>query len=520
MAEGLYDLDWGTVMTAFSSSKVGSSARADLASVTYRVFVGNGDIVAPDDDTDVLAVKFVNVFEPLSTQTPTTPLWPVGAVVDAGRPTFKWRHNNTIGKDYPAFRLRVYKADGTTVVYDSGIRKAPPRQASGMYVWTAPLYANMVTDKGQIFATTNNYQWAVSMLDAKFTAFSSSETKKSFRLECSGVSGGISDYGSIEAKIKYFGPGKVSTAATSSLASLIRVQAFDTPDFTGDPAGEAYVSDVSDISSTTGMAVNARIIGLKPGTYYVRAFIDTNGDGKRQVWESWGYANYVGTESASVYNPKGLTVESGSPNVPCSAIYMEDCDSDNDGFPDVYEWDQNGNLTSVGPATGNTFFTEVNPDLLKAMKAYTSLNLETGGSSLAPVFRLMSAATSSVSGLKAANALLSSNPSSVENATDIAVVIESFSLEDGMTVRIDPAVSAASGGLLAVSTAPVAFNLELRHKATLADADWETVATVPLSLKANETLTLTGDDLAVLREKIAEMKTAGTAGFFKVVLAK
>ena len=522
MAEGLFDLDWGTVFSAFSSSRVGSTSKIDLRNVTYRVFVGNGTIYSPDDDTDVLPVKFVNVFEPLAYQTPTTPLTPQGTI-DSGRPTFTWRHNQTV-KDYPAFQLKVWKADGTTLVYDSGVRKAPPRSATGVYSWTAPLYANMVTAQGQVFATTNNYQWAVSMLDAKFPDFrerGGGETKQTFRLECSGVSGGISDYGTIALKVKYFGPGVVSAAATSSLTNLIRVQAFDTPDFTGEPAGEAYVADVSDLSSTTNLAINARIIGLAPGTYYVRAFIDTNGDGVRQNWESWGYANYVGTEQSAVYNPKGLKIDGGSMNVPEAVIYIEDADTDADGFPDIYEWNQKGNLTTIGPATGDTFFTQVNPDLQDVLSAYANLRLDTGKAMAvqsAPVFRLMRAA-SSPEGLNAVNALLSSTPA-VEVESGIAVTIESFSLEDGMSVKVETATAVDSQGLLAIRAEPVSFRLELRHKATLAEAGWETVASVPFAVGANETVTLSADDLAVLREKITEIQTTGQSGFFKVVLTK
>ena len=89
-----------------------------------------------------------------------------------------------------------------------------------------------------------------------------------------------------------------------------------------------------------------------------------------------------------------------------------------------------------------------------------------------------------------------------------------------MTISIDPAVSAGTSGLLAVSTTPVPFNLELKHKASLAEEGWDTVASIPLVLTANESVTLTGDDLAVLREKIAEIQQNGGSGFFKVVLSK
>ncbi len=520
MAEGLFDLDWGTVFPAYSASQIGSTSKIDLRSVAYRVFVGNGDIISPENDTNILPIKFVNAFEAQEFQSPTEPLTPRGTI-DSGRPTFTWRHDNTIGKSYPAFRLRVWKSDGATLVYDSGVRKAPPRNGRGEYSWTAPLYANMVTDQGQVFLTTNNYQWAVSMLDAKYPSFGPSETKREFRLECSGVSGSLGNYGTIALKVKYFGPGTVATAAATSRKSLIRVQAFDTPDFTGDPAGEAYVADVAELSSTTNMPINVRIIGLEPGTYYVRAFIDTNGDGKRQYWESWGYANFVGTEQSAVYNPKELKIDGDSMNVPEAAIYIEDADSDDDGFPDVYEWEQKGDLTTIGPATGDTFFTQVNPDLQEVLSAYAKLNLDTGKAMAvqsAPVFRMMNAAASP-EGLNALNALMSGTPE-VEVASGIDVTIESFSLEDGMSVRIATATAVDGQGLMAIRTEPVSFRLELRHKATLAEAGWETIASVPFSVGANETVTLSADELAVLREKIADMSASGTSGFFKVVLTQ
>jgi hypothetical protein len=229
----------------------------------------------------------------------------------------------------------------------------------------------------------------------------------------------------------------------------------------------------------------------------------------------------VGTEQQSVYNPKGLTIVGDSMNVPEVTIYIEDADTDDDGFPDVYEWNQKGNLAAIGPATGNTFFTQVNPDLQSVLAAYANLNLDTGKAMAvqsAPVFRMMAAAASP-EGLNAMNALLSSTPE-VEVESGIAVTIESFSLEDGMSVKVETATAVDAQGLLTLRTEPVSFNLELRHKASLAEAGWTTVASVPFTVGANETVTLSADDLAVLREKIAEMSVSGQSGFFKVVLSQ
>ena len=137
----------------------------------------------------------------------------------------------------------------------------------GSYSWTAPIYANMVTPQGQIFSTTNNYKWSVSMLDAKFTTPNTTETKMEFRLETSGALGTISDYGALKACVRYYGPAKV-TATASAITNLIRVQAFASPDFTGMPAGEGYVTMTNRLNSTTDATTpNATILGLKPGSF-------------------------------------------------------------------------------------------------------------------------------------------------------------------------------------------------------------------------------------------------------------
>lgn len=182
LADGQHDLDWGGVWPVWRDVISGGDASfAAIESATYRVVIGNGTTSSVDDN-NVIPVEFTNAFEPLDDQTRTTPLTPSG-VIDSARPTFTWRHDNSIGKSYPAFQLRVWKADGTTLVYDSGIRKAPPQNPQGVYSWTAPLYANIITDKDQIFTSGTDYKWAVSMLDAKFTTFRLGETKQDFRLE-------------------------------------------------------------------------------------------------------------------------------------------------------------------------------------------------------------------------------------------------------------------------------------------------------------------------------------------------
>ncbi|MCQ2390682.1 MAG: hypothetical protein MJ240_04610 [Kiritimatiellae bacterium] len=500
VAEGLFDLDWGTLAQAWNGGFSG------LSSASYRVVVGDGPISGEVLNAS-LPVAFVNVFETGMRATTTAHTVGFGSpngLVDAGAPTFTWRHDNGV-KDYPAFQLRVWKADGTTLVYDSGIRRAPARNAQGVYSWTAPLYAGMMTPQGVVFSAQENYQWAVSMLDAKYTEFNTSEPKSTFRLNTTGETT-LSDYGRIAVQVKYCGP---ATVATTAVQGLLHVEAFTTPDFSGMPAGAAYVADIATLASPSNLDVNATITGLaKDGTYYIRAWIDTNGNYARDNWESWGYANYVGTDVKAIYSPKDYRVDS------TATVYIEDTDIDNDGFPDVYEWEQQGNLDDIGPianaGTPGTMFAKVNPDLLSALSAYANLDAQSA-SSVLPVVRLMSAVAAPSRTQSAAVTLLSGGAVS-QIETDASVTIVSFSVENGIVVTVDASANTGTS-LLTVDTLPVEW--KLLYKASLVEAEWTEIASDVVSVEANTTGTKI--DTTAMDAAIKARQSAGS-GFFKVVV--
>ena len=447
LGDGVYDLDWGTLLPAYGGTA------ATLASATYRIVIGNGDAGEYEREANNLPVLFSNRFETRLRQTPTVPDPALAEIVYAGQPTFRWSHTNSINKAYPAFRLRVFAADKTTVVYDSGTQQAPARDVYGMYEWTAPISAGMVTPQGKVLETANNYYWAVSMLDAKFTGFSSDEVKTPFRLSTTGNINDGRSYGTIKVAVKYFGPlvGSLSTLP-ASLANLIHVQAFTSPDFTGAPVGEAYVTNVADIASTSNVTVNAIIRGVPAGTYYVRAFVDTDANFQKDVWETWGYGCYVGdagapfitiargnlkNASASAanfpYTPRSYKVAVNA-EVPVATIYMEDADTDFDGFPDAWEILTNGSLGTRTPISGNTFFATVNPNLLASLTAY-GLAPDVASSTQHLGFTLMGALMngSGPSAMMAASLLSASSDSAAEVT---AVAIKSFSLEGGLVLEV------------------------------------------------------------------------------------
>ena len=523
LAEGMLDLDWGTLNRAFNNL---ATASAGLSNVTYRVVIGDGDVGTYANYGNNLSRMFSNLFEASTVQTPTVPDPKLAQMVYSGRPTFRWSHPNSINKAYPAFRLRIYASDGSTVVYDSGPQRAPARDSKGMYEWTAPVYAGMVTPSGHVLETAKNYYWAVSMLDAKFTAFSPNETTTPFRLSTSGILYDGKGYGSIAVRVKYFGPlvGSLSAEATTT-KNLVRVQAFTSPDFSGTPVAEAYVTDVSTIASESVIATNAVLTGVaQGGTYYVRAYIDTDADGAKSDWESWGYACYVGDQSVkSVWTPKPVKVTYDS-MMPDATVFIEDADTDGDDFPDAWEWNKNGNLTAQDPITGDTFFAAVNPDLVPILGAYNNVAAALGGGSAGtlkglrlgaafstPIGRLMSASPMAAAGL-----LTSDGAEPPEETT--AVRIKSFSLEDGLELEVVNTASVGDASGLIVFAKEATVQLSLACATTPDFADAVEVPVKAITIKANDT---TDDGVGVTAEELAEARAnVPEARFFKAILTK
>jgi hypothetical protein len=485
-----WDLDWGGFndSTYLSSLGLGWSS---VTSVTYRIVVGDGSTSATATNNN-LATCFVNTFE--SAQSATTPLEPSGHIYT--QPTFRWRHDNSIGKDYPAFQLRVMS--GSTVIYDSGVRKAPPRSKDGTYSWTAPIYPDMMTTRdGKVFATSNSYTWAVSMLDAKFTTYAAAPSKE-FRLVSNGHLGETDSYGMIRARVRYFGP---ATVATTKWEGLIRVQAFTRPDFSGMPAGEAYVKDASQLGNEGEIDVNAVILGLKPGTYYVRAFIDTDGDLELNRWESWGYGNYVGTDNPALYAPRAYEIRRNG-LMPEVDIFIEDMDTDKDALADAWEMSQTGkSLATRKAATGPTFFTTVNPDLATNLSPVT-FGVTNSSPAYAPV-TLMSA-------------LVSVAPPVAEG--EVAVRIDAFSLVDGLDLTVTSDVRDISGGAQSAvvfsNTANVNVVLVAAKKPDFSDAVETIVETLTLSAQGTTEVKVPAEKIRDAIDKAG----LGDAAFFKVKL--
>jgi len=391
-----------------------SSVDPSATMVAYSVYVGDN----PNVFSNLLVTSFTNVFD--SQQAAAVSTKPInGGYVYSARPVFKW----TMPDNYPAFAIEIKKGSPTgPTVYSSGAMKAPSRHnETGEYIWEAPIHAGDTLPSGHIFSINTVYAWRVTTLDAKYatdvpdgtigggsddpcsdgsgTGLTSSgwSAWKMFRLDVN-TPVASSGYGMINATVKYFGP-----VDAGNLASLVKVQAYTTRDFTGVPDAQYTLTsaELGPLTDTSTTNINAVLRGLTPsefaGRYFVMAYIDSNNNNVRDVWESWGYANYYGKniliddeelDSNSIFRdlyggkiapyvayPVNAAMSTLIPKV---TVYIEDVDTDQDWFPDAWEYQMNPGenfLEPIGPSATwdvNMGNTEVNPDLVYGSTPWAS----------------------------------------------------------------------------------------------------------------------------------------------------
>jgi hypothetical protein len=422
------------------------------------------------------------------------------SIIYGARPTFRWRMDSDT---YTAFAIQVLDAAGTTPIWNSGTQLAPPRNSDGEYAWQVPLYPGDQTDLGKIFANTNNYTWRVTMYNAKFQTSVWSATRK-FRVNVYAEDEvNIADTYGIKVAVNYFGPGTVNTDV-SKTNGILRVEAYTSPDFSGLPAGRTFVRDLDSVTDTNHV-INATIVGLVPGTYYVRAYIDSDGDFTRDAWESWGYACPRGdVDSGAIYTPTSVTIGNERPT-PSVHVYVEDCDTDQDCLPDVWEYDTAGTsktdfLLKKGPMENDyNGYISVNPDLQTAIS-----DLINGGHSIS----LLSAGPKRMPKTLAALMLGTDSVDPSIDATTLS--IKSLALADGnVTIALAAEAEDPAAGTVFVSDGMVKVTVIVKYADSL-DGEWKSVEK-DLEKKiedgtVSEELTFSLEDLGLDASK----------GFFKV----
>ena len=359
LSDAEFDIDWTNFADEVLDNVTVSRYDLPVTSVVYRVYSSPVNI----DQEAILAsnatpyVAFSRDFG--LTRAVANPVSPGedSTILYGAQPTFRWQMEGEMPDSFTAFAIQI--KSGSEVIWNSGTQIAPPRNYDGEYVWKAPLYVGDQTPLGKIFGNTNNYTWAVTMYNSKYQGDLWS-TNRTFRVNVYG-------YG-IDVAVKYFGPGAYRIQPTQTNGA-IRVEAYTSPDFSGVPAGRTFVRTYASVTNAA-QSVNATISGLPAGTYYVRAFIDSDGNFRRSPWESWGYACRRGDAKAeAIYAPAPFTVGEGI-ETPKAVVYVEDCDTDQDWLPDVWEYDAAGAdkvdfLLRKGPRSGGGEHIGFNPDMLE-----------------------------------------------------------------------------------------------------------------------------------------------------------
>ena len=544
LEEGKFDIDWTDTFQAKVASATGITrgatdgeagnvaqvigAGTSVTNMEYLVVIGDGEAnwsrTASTNVVYGFAEKIVRRFD----RTRATPVPTSAAFIQySARPTFTWRMDGEeelvkrFGSSYTAFRLHVL--NGTDVIYDSGIQRAPAVDADGNFSWTAPICAGAMLANGSLFETAGaTYSWRVTMYNAKFRSDDWSATA-SFKTAVNNQQE-MNDHGysTIAVAAKYAGPSIVlgKSADMTTAKGKVTVQAFTTPDFSGDPlAAGIATSDVAELAMSEG---NAWIKGLPAiGTYYVRAFIDMDGDGKLSEWEPWGYA----PDAVTLVND-GTMVKA-----PVVSIWIDDSDSDRDWVPDAYEYAASGwtvaweNLKGNKRNTGNKA-TDIIADggivLPFAMDELSAAAISRGlpGASLTAmqsanfVSALLGLDTSNKTTIDAINAAVKA-----KIATN-SVKIVSFALEpDGSAVNITVGAEVASGIAGSIVSKLYKFDgagevnvkVKVLMKDSLDEATWTEYYT------STDSVTLTSETTGTVKVPLDPTLDL-TSGFFRIEL--
>ena len=493
LKNGRFDLDWDTLATDIAKGKTEGLA---INSVGYRIVLGNGT-VKNNETNNLLGLVFRRSFDAKEVYTAASqkPVCIGPGIVNSASPTFSWYVPNGLNS-YTAFEINVYR--GGSRVWNSGFQLLPARvrddRYGWRYDWKAPIFAGDKLVNGSVFENDANYQWEVRVTNARFRNLANWSVPAEFRMN---VLTNSLDYGTVNVAVRHFGPASIRSSG------VIRVQAFETPDFSGLPVGQGYVADVSEVGSYGRISAgNASIIGLPAGNYYIRAFVDTENDGIRQDWETWGCACARDRDAGQIFTPRSVQV---GPDVGASAIvrvYMDDCDTDQDHLPDAWEYVVNhGSLTGTG--VGELDSRLANGIAIKSSLAdsLATKNVMGGGLSVMTMSALSNPfAAALVCGVPVSDGATAEDVSSslfraVDSLgeKDTTVMITAISLDAAKrVVHIDVAgslVNAGSSGMPLYTfegTPGKLYRFELQRKNRLDDAEWRKVSEVTFTLGLNE----------------------------------
>lgn len=480
LAKGLWGFDWALA---------GIPTNVDPDYMVYEVYVGNyteSDIIRKFNSSDTgsgsssdgygesndkgiqPSYVFTNYVMKASHMPTAKIVEPMDNYQYRARPVFKW----TMPEECPAFALEIAKMNRGKVetVWKIDAAKAPVRTTDKVYVWRAPVSV------GSVLVPHTVYQWRVAGLSANTPNARKWSDWQKFRMDTAAPAPSAG-YGEIKASVKYYG-----ALSEADLKGKVKVCAYLTAGFTGEPEAEFHMNtdEIRAMLSTNSKSINATLIGLTPsktvGSYYLMAYVDQNGNGKRDPWESWGYANRYG-EITMGYDPREIEVTEYS-HMPGVNIVIEDVDTDQDWYPDAWEYaSANGSkdfLTKVGPNSSNIADTEINPDLV--VGEMTSSRVST----MALFFEVK----------ESANGLPFFVQSASPDYPNDSLKITGFTLgEDGKPTIT---VQATRPGVQIMGTSEK-VKVQIEYTESLSNPDWKVLGESEISVGGNSTVKAQGE---------------------------
>ena len=310
------DVTW----TAEASDGVGSMTLAESA---FRI------TAATDDEYDPAVARYPRQNE----------------VVRTSVVPFEWKMDErTAGVDFRLWKTSAADDNGGELVADMTI-PLPVRHWDAderCYYWTA----RPQQEDGLRFLDLEDGFYRYEIRTRPRTAASVAAPKviaERFQL-ARGVPSRVT--GSIAGTIRYFGRAMDATADPATWPADLHLQArkVGSSAATSASVGGEIASD--EIRATNGVF---QIDGLAAGSYTVFAFVDSNGNGVADDWETQGYGVFGGTASPVVVpgSAPPIIVTNGAAVTGVNVV-LHDRDTDGDRLPDVWEWSQFGDLATSG----------------------------------------------------------------------------------------------------------------------------------------------------------------------------
>ncbi len=275
--------------------------------------------------------------------------------VNGGCPTFEF----SIDGEATEFSIEVAKVDpgtGEDITVFSGRVPAPlTRNNDGTKTirWSLPYAIGMTASNGVLIEYGMDYTWKVRAYNVAVKNGSAEVTGK-FRVPAFDAVMTNGQSASVYVSLSY----PTGWAYMNGNTPRILLEAFKSAGFNGIPAAGITLDGVG-----TGI-----ISGLEiDGKYYLRAYIDLNGNSKRDSYEPYGYLRNIA--SGSPYAPVAVKAEYAL-NAVAYEILILDPDTDNDMIPDSAEW------ALYGSAYGDKFLEQsgLTDTTIKANLGLTSLS--------------------------------------------------------------------------------------------------------------------------------------------------